>query len=450
MWTPELRDGQAKYAAIVAEIKRAIENGTLRANEPLPPQRELAFRLGVNLTTVTRAYAEATRLGLVAGEVGRGTFVRAESVEARIFIETAKHHDEIDLLTVGGLTEGMMAGMSGFLATSPSPASLFGYGSDLTLWRATEAATQWCRWRGYEPASRPILTNGAQAGLDAVLRILSGQKQAVLCEEYTFPGLRNAARLNELRLIPVACDPEGAMPDALAKQAKLSGAQIFVTVPNGQNPTGAVMSEARRSAIAETATRLGIAIIEDDVYGALCGQPPLARLLDGEHIYITSLSKCVAPGLKFGFIAGRHPTLERLAQEVTLTTWLTSPLLHGIAADLVSSGAAQGLANRHRENLSRRLAVGERVFGSIPTPASPFLWLGVPGDASEFAKEAAQRGVLVACSGSFSASRRRGRFVRASLHGDFSETKLLRGLTVLKQMGAQLAYPLYAPGKMMS
>lgn len=102
MWTPELRDGQAKYAAIVAEIKRAIENGTLRANEPLPPQRELAFRLGVNLTTVTRAYAEATRLGLVAGEVGRGTFVRAESVEARIFIETAKHHDEIDLLTVGG------------------------------------------------------------------------------------------------------------------------------------------------------------------------------------------------------------------------------------------------------------------------------------------------------------------------------------------------------------
>ena len=65
MWTPELRPGQVKYAAIVAEIKRAIESGLLRANEPLPPQRELAFRLGVNLTTVTRAYDEAKRIGLV-------------------------------------------------------------------------------------------------------------------------------------------------------------------------------------------------------------------------------------------------------------------------------------------------------------------------------------------------------------------------------------------------
>ena len=437
MWTPELRPGQVKYAAIVAEIKRAIESGLLRANEPLPPQRELAFRLGVNLTTVTRAYAEATRIGLVAGEVGRGTFVRAESVEARIFIETAKQHDEIDLLTVGGFTEGMTAALSGFLATSPSPASLFGYGSDLTLWRATEAAIQWCRWRGYEPASRPILCNGAQAGLDAVLRILSGQTQAILCEEYTFPGLKNAARLNELRLIPVACDAEGAMPDALAKQARMSGARIFVTVPNGQNPTGAVMSEARRLAIAETAARLGIAVVEDDVYGALCGQPPLVNHLQGEHVYITSLSKCVAPGLKFGFVAGRHPALERLAQEVTLTTWLTSPLLHGIAADLISSGTAQGLARRHSENLSRRMAVGERVFGTTTNPCSPFLWLAVPGDATEFAKEAALRGVLVACSGSFSAGRRRGRFVRASAHGDVSETKLLRGLTILQQMGAR-------------
>lgn len=438
MWTPELRPGQPKYAAIVAEIKQAIEDGRLRANEPLPPQRDLAFRLGVNLTTVTRAYAEATRLGLIAGEVGRGTFVRAESVEARIFVETAKQHDEIDLLTVGGLTDGMEAGMSDFLASSPSPGGLFGYGSELTTWRATEAAKHWCRWRGYEPSGSLILCNGAHAGLDAVLRIMSGQTQAVLCEEYTFPGLKNAARLNELRLVPVGCDAEGAMPDALAEQARVSGARVFVTVPNCQNPTGTIMSEDRRLAIADIAERFGITIVEDDVYGPLCGQPPLVRDVQGDHVYITSLSKCVAPGLKFGFVVGRHPALERLAQEITLTTWLTSPLLHAMASAFVSNGTAQEIALKHREKLVQRLGAVERVFGSRPRQDSPFIWLAVPGDSTEFAMEAARRGVLVACSGSFSALRRRGTFVRATAHGNHSETKLLRGLTLLQQMGARL------------
>lgn len=439
MWTPELRPGQAKYAAIVAEIKRAIASGQLRANEPLPPQRELAFRLGVNLTTVTRAYAEATRLGLVAGEVGRGTYVRAESVEARIFVETARHHDEIDLLTVGGLTDGLKAGLSAFISADPPAGDLFGYGSDLITWRATEAAMQWCRWRGYEPAYRPILCNGAQAGLDAVLRILSGQMQAVLCEEYTFPGLKSAARLNELRLFPVRCDAEGAMPDSLAEQARISGARVFVTVPNGQNPTGAIMSDDRRAQVAEVATRLGITVVEDDVYGALCGQPPLVRDLPGEHVLITSLSKCVAPGLKFGFVVGRHPALERLAQEVTLTTWLSSPLLQGIACELISSSTAQKLAQRRQEELGQKAAVVERVFGRARAVPSPFLWLGVPGESGEFSAEAARRGVLVACSGTFTALRKHGRFVRACIYGNNSETKLIRGLTILQQMGARPA-----------
>ena len=82
IWNPEIaqRSGPT-YRAIADALAEDIETGDLRPGDRLPTHRDLAARVGVTLTTVTRAYAEAERRGLTEGTVGRGTFVSARKLE---------------------------------------------------------------------------------------------------------------------------------------------------------------------------------------------------------------------------------------------------------------------------------------------------------------------------------------------------------------------------------
>ena len=85
MWTPDLRQRSGpRYLAIAEALADDAGGGRLRPGTRLPTHRDLADRLGVTVGTVTRAYAEATRRGLVSGEVGRGTFLRAPARPAAL------------------------------------------------------------------------------------------------------------------------------------------------------------------------------------------------------------------------------------------------------------------------------------------------------------------------------------------------------------------------------
>src|SRR5215472_13554131 len=76
-WVPRIREsGKPVYRAIADAISDDLRSGRLRPGARLPPQRRLALALGVDLTTVTRAYNEARRRGLIDGRVGRGSFIR--------------------------------------------------------------------------------------------------------------------------------------------------------------------------------------------------------------------------------------------------------------------------------------------------------------------------------------------------------------------------------------
>src|SRR5687768_5408434 len=77
MWSPRsLTTGKPFYLALADALEEDVDRGRLRPGTRLPPQRSLAKKLGVDFTTISRAYAEAQRRGLVAAHVGRGTFVR--------------------------------------------------------------------------------------------------------------------------------------------------------------------------------------------------------------------------------------------------------------------------------------------------------------------------------------------------------------------------------------
>ncbi|MCQ4329859.1 PLP-dependent aminotransferase family protein [Stutzerimonas stutzeri] len=387
MWLPILEtNDQPRYLALVDAIASAIARGELQPGDRLPPQRRLAWALGLNPSTAMQAYREAARRHLVGGEVGRGTYVLASSREASLFrLKTPEAHPElVDLSTNLPVLDpddnDMQRSMAELCATG-ALASLQGYPSARSLQRGQLAVSSWLRNRTLEmPPQQVLLCAGAQQGVFAALIGLCEPGEAVLVEALTSPGIKAAGRQLRLPLHGVAMDEFGILPDDLDRQARATSARVAVLTPCMQNPTAVSMNAQRREAIAAVARRRGLLIIEDDIYGALGDEPPLAAALPERTLLISSLSKTVAPGLRLGFIAGPDQWLSCIDPERQATSWALSPLCLRIGSDWLEDGTAARRLAWQREQMTRRWRLAQKLLGSASSGASPHLWLPLPDD----------------------------------------------------------------------
>lgn len=443
MWTLNLAGrNPVKYLAIVEALAEAVEAGDLKPGRQLPTHRELAWRLRVNVSTVTQAYREAARRHLVSGEVGRGTYVLADSREAALFgLKELDRSDVIDLSTnvpAVDLANGDLDAILKEIAANGSLPAAQTYHSPQLIRRSQIAAAAWLAWRGFELRPKDVVTcAGAQQALMTVLLALCRSGDSVLVEELTFPGMKAVGKQLGLRAHGIAIDAEGACPASLDKVARATGARVVVLVPSLQNPTGAVMSGERRRAVAEIIRRRDLLLIEDDVYGGLTELPPLARELPERSIVVSSLSKTVAPGLRFGMIAGLVPVIQSLASEIHATSWQLSPLMCEIACHWLESGVAQRRVAWQRAEVERRYRMAEPILlGRPDRPArrhpSPHVWLPLPGDCEERAQLCRRHGVEMVPSGLFAVSRDAPTGLRASITAPASRRELSLALTRLK------------------
>jgi DNA-binding transcriptional MocR family regulator len=408
MWLPKLAlDDQPRYLALADAIASAIATGELKPGDRLPPQRRLAWALGLNPSTAMQAYREATRRHLVSGEVGRGTYVLAGSREASLFrLKGPQVRSElIDLSTnlpvLNPDDEDLQRSMSALCATGEL-ASLQGYPSARSLQRGRSAATAWLQGRGLEllPA-QVMLCAGAQQGVFAALLGLCEPGEPVLVEALTSPGIKAAGRQLRLPLHGVAMDDYGILPDDLDRLARATSARVAVLTPCMQNPTAVSMDACRREAIAAVARRHNLLIIEDDVYGALGDEPPLATALPERCLLISSLSKTVAPGLRMGFIAGPEAWLSRVDPEAQATSWAMSPLCLNIACDWIEDGTAARRLTWQREQVMRRWRLAQKLLGSTGKTASPHVWL-TPPERLDLLRLCNGAGIQAAQAGAFS------------------------------------------------
>lgn len=439
MWVPRLEEGIPRTMAIVRALRMAIETGELPANTRLPAQRELAYRLGVNLSTVTRAFEQATREGLISGEVGRGTFVMPQSRAASLFAETIAMAARIDMARIiPPVVDDVLIAETVRALLAERPDEAFAYPSLLQLHRGCDMVREWMRWRGLtrDPAHVTI-TAGAQAGLQAVLTMLLRAGQSILVEEYTFPGLRTTADLIGIKPVGITCDAQGLIPEELVQAHKRTGATILFATPNLQNPTGTIMGPARRRAIAETIERLGLLLIEDDVYGSYTGLPPLVSELSGPHILISSLSKAFSPGLRFGFVTGDHPAVARLEKEVSMSSWFAAPIMIETATKLIANGAAMHHAMQQKRIVQDRWPIVKRIFPDAPDAPQTHLWLATP-QGSRFAEHAGQQSVDIAPASAFCVARQGADFIRCSMTSVRDEAELAQGLATIRDLGAHV------------
>ncbi len=420
-WAPSLAGQGPRYLAIAEALASDISSGRLAAGTKLPTHRDLAWDLKVTVGTVTRAYREAERRGLVVGEVGRGTFVRDPEAAARFRvganIPLEAGANDLDLHFAAPppvpaareLTEALtaMAGdetMLRFLAYPPNE----GYPAH------REAAAQWFSDSGWTPdPARIILTNGAHHAVMAALLSLCRPGERVLVEPLTYPGIQPIARLLGLRLEPVSVDGEGPLPDALDAALRGQAAAALYLVPTMQNPTTGTMGLARREALAEVARRHRLPVIEDDLFRLLGNAvpPPFAALLPELTYHVTSLSKALAPGLRVGFLVPPPARTEAVRGAVFTLGSKGSPFQAEIATRWIRSGAARRIREAIREETGRRraLVLSELAGRQVACPEGAlFAWLRLPEQwrAEEFVQVAQRRGVRITPSQPFAVQRR--------------------------------------------
>jgi DNA-binding transcriptional MocR family regulator len=447
MWTPAaLSVTGPRYRAIVEALAADITGGRVRSGDRLPPQRELADRLGVTVTTVTRAYAEAARRGLVEGEVGRGTFVRAALDAA------ADPQSPIDLSLNALLPHAHAPELAGRLqATGPlgRRIRLLDYHPPLGADEHRAAGRRWFHTRGWDPGAHEVaVTAGAQHALLVVLLALLPRGGRLLVEDVTYAGIKQLAAHLQIGLCPVAMDEEGLRPAALESACRESGARVLYVMPALQNPTGLCSTPSRLDEIASLARRHDLTIVEDDTYGLLAPEVPLLASLAPERtIVVTSLSKSVAGGLRIGYVAVPSRMRETLASCIWNTVIMASPVTAHIAAALIADGTAARVVDWKRAELRERQALARGLFATVSPathPASPHVWLPLerPWRAESFASRAAARGVLVTPSTAFAA--REGaspRAVRVALGPPHSRERLRDGLTRLLDLQHEIPEP---------
>ena len=438
-----------KYKRIANALEIGIREGSIEVGVKLPPHRSLADRLGVTVGTVSRAYSELERMGLVVARVGDGTFVRQRELERKRdtgfsnFIEDRpEQYDMSRNMHIPGSEIGFMAhSLLDLARDTQTLTALTQYAPDVGLPRYRQAGAHWLAHQEFQPQAEQVLcVNGGQHGLLCTLMSLLRPGDTLVTEQLTYPGLITVARMLGIKLLGAALDEEGLCPASLDELCRHSRISAIYCSPTLQNPTTGVMSVQRREALVAICRAHNLLVIEDEAHAVLVEDrpPPLSYYAPERSVLIGSLSKAVAAGLRVGYLHAPTALVSRIAAALRATCWMATPLTMELAANWIESGSAKKLLGQQITEIRRRkLLVSAALDGlSYRThPQSPHFWIRVPEPwrASDVAADLKLRNFLIATAETFAVGRAAvPQFVRASVsNASHNDPLLLKGFKAL-------------------
>jgi GntR family transcriptional regulator/MocR family aminotransferase len=253
-----------------------------------------------------------------------------------------------------------------------------------------------------------VVTRGSQMALALVARTLVAPGDVVAVESLGYRPAWEAFRAAGARVIPIAVDEDGIDVDALTTVARRTGVRAVYVTPHHQYPTTVTLKAARRLALTALARERRIAIVEDDYDHEFHydGRPvlPLASADPaGSIIYLGTLSKVLAPGLRLGYVVAPRPFIARLAAHRSLLDIQGDlPTEAAVAALLEEGEVDRHIARARRIYASRReilaaslrSALGDRAAFRVP-PGGMALWVRfrMKADMERWARRALARGV---------------------------------------------------------
>jgi 2-aminoadipate transaminase len=257
-------------------------------------------------------------------------------------------------------------------------------------------------------ADQVLITTGSQQGLDLAGKILIDAGSRVLVETPTYLGALQAFALYEPQVVSLASDHEGPVPTALAAAAATApGARFAYLLPNFQNPTGHVYTEARRAALVAAAQAAGLPLVEDNPYGDLWFDAPppapLATRWPEGVLYLGSFSKVLSPGLRLGYMIAPRALYPKLLQAKQASDLHTSIFNQRVVFEVIRNGLLDThvptIRERYKAQRDAMEAALEKHLAGLASWRRPaggmFFWLELPAglDAAALLPKAVEAGM---------------------------------------------------------
>jgi DNA-binding transcriptional MocR family regulator len=400
---------KSEYLNLADAIAAEIADGTLKPGDRLPPQRNFAYDRRIAVSTASRVYAELLRRGLVVGEVGRGTFISGEARRGAA-APGEPRGIRIDLEFNYPVLPEQNALISKSLAGIEKPAAL-----DAVLRQATSVGTPVARriaaaclsHGAWSPAPEQLVfTGNGRQGIAAALASVVPTGGRCGVETLTYPFIKGIAARLGIALVPLAMDEGGVRPDSVQKAHREAHLSAIYIQPSVQNPLGITMPSARRVDLLRVVEELNLPIIEDNVYGFLGNEPPLAALAPDRCIVIDSLSKKAAPGLTLGFIVAPQRLCESVKASVRSGGWTASGFAFAVAERMIGDGTVAELTRLKRLDARARQKLAAACLSGFEIQANEncyHLWLTLPAHwrSQTFAAAAARRDIALTPSTTF-------------------------------------------------
>lgn len=434
-WTPDRNAKKAIYKQLAEYIEAGISAGTFPHDKPLPSERLLAKEFNINRSTVVSAYDELESNGLIQRKRGSGTtinkdiwgitkkripswnrYIEAGSILPNLPItqkirkEVAEH--KLINLASGELSEDLFPQVLRSIATNRSFVGSLGYDHPQgnVILRNTVAKHMILERKMEGTDSSSILvTSGAQQALHLVVQCLLKPGDAVAIENpsysYSLPIFKSAG----IRTYHLPVDKDGINPDDLVSLYKKHKIRMIFLNPAFQNPTGTFLSPDRRKAVLDLSSKHGIPIVEDDPYSLtsfIGDEVSTLKSMDshGNVLYISSLSKIVASGLRIGWIIGPNAVIERLTdvkQQIdfghsSFTQWIANDFLESEEFPAHIQKLTKHLKNRRDQIVkSLRFFLANQVDFHVPD-GGIHIWckLGKEINEMKLLEESIKRGII--------------------------------------------------------
>ncbi len=422
----------SRWAPVAESLRQALASGTRQPGELLPSTRELARSFGVHRQTIMVALGALCAEGVLVAEPRRG--YRVAPPEPGLAAPRAAARSRVFHFRVPGATDELPALPADMRyplhAATADPALLpmaelrSAYAHVLARHGAgaLEHDSEWGhaglrrelmgylrRARALQPESL-LVSNGSQEAIALAAQALLSPGDAVAVEDPGYFPAWQAFRACGAVLLPVPVDEQGLRVDALARLLERRRVRLLYLTPQHQFPTTVLLSTPRRQALLELTLAHGVPILEDDYHHEYHFRgppvPPLAASSTAPHVlYVASLSKLVAPGVRAGMVCGSAELLGSLAARRRIGSRSGDGVTQAALAEWIASGGFERHVRRARRAYAERRsaalqllqsAAAEHQLELTPPAGGLALWTRWPGyDVTELARRALARGVAV-------------------------------------------------------